>query len=191
MRAACLVLGLLALCRAEEEIAEGNLVVQKNLDSLTDFPALFANECNFTVNIKIYNIGEGSAYAVTAEDDWPESGFKLQEGALSQTWDEIPAGEMVELNFTVAPTFTGVFPGFRASVSYKSSKESELQYGYSTLMRELQVIGKDVFTKLTATYHAEWTIFTVLWAAAVLAPFAAWSFIRANHDNGVPKMKSS
>lgn len=64
----------------------GYLIVHRKFD--TDG---FAVGLKTTVNVRIFNVGGGSAYDVYAKDGWPLEHFNLTEGELTANFETIEA----------------------------------------------------------------------------------------------------
>jgi len=168
------------------------LILQKNIDTNTEYPQLFAEGRNFSVSLRIWNIGTGKAYDVEVKDDWPTDSFEVTSGKTSGEWKSIGVNEKVELNFTLSPLFDGEFPGFRAVVTYKSDPNEEAaQEGLSSNMPNIRAVSADVYDRVVASTNKEWTIFIVFWILAVAVPFAGYSYIQTNYENGIPKKKQA
>ena len=82
-------LALLGMVHAEEAEAQGTILLQKTVTQ--EYPRFFGEGINFTVKIDLHNLGDGTAYNVTAHDDWPVEHFSVVEGTENATFEEIPA----------------------------------------------------------------------------------------------------
>jgi len=187
---ALLVCSGLAASESPSGSERANLIVQKKLTPAHEF--FFAQDQNFTVQLNIFNVGNGPAYSVAVSDEWPAQYFELLDGEMTKKFEEIGAGQNASFNFNLKPNFNGVFPGFRARVEYQPTMDAQnVQFGYSTQMYNTSFLSSDLFNKITSSHCCEWTVFGVGTSAAVVGPLLYWLYIQFNFQNGLPKSKSS
>jgi len=171
---------------------QAQLLLQKTLTSTSDFPGLFAQDRNLNVTLNVFNVGNGHAYGVVVNDEWPAEGFDVVFGEKSVTFGEIAAGERKSHNFTVKPKFSGEFEGFPATVQYHTHADAkDFQTGFSTPMRNLTIVSTAFYEKVTAKHVAEWTVFGVWGAGIVLMPLVSYLLIQSNYEHGLPKKKAA
>ena len=88
-RLALLVAPLCALASASsdsETLSRGHIVVFKELSAKGTSDVLVKDK-NFTVTYTVLNLGEGPAFEVKVQDEWPRNNFVLLEGATEGAWD--------------------------------------------------------------------------------------------------------
>jgi len=168
---------------------EAFLIVHKNIKS--DLPGLYAVNKNFTVDIKVFNVGGSSAYEVKVSDIWPE-GFKLAHGVFDHSWEEIPSKENRTYSLSIIPATEGRFVSTRAKVDYQPGTDaSRIQTGYSTSLGNISVVSETLYNKYTATHKYEWTLFGIAAFCSIALPFAFYMYFRFEFPGGVPKPKQN
>jgi len=203
-RAALCLLALCAVGVLAADTGRGSLLVHKKLTGDRVFlppgqyqlderqkekgVELFANGRNFTVEVGIYNIGEGAAFDVTIEDAWPAAQFTVLDGVNKATFESIPAGGVRWLNQSLVATFDGEFAGFEATVSYKAGeKDAEAVNAVSTPMRTITFLDEALFEKVTAKHTREWTLFSTIVILSVAVPALFYTLLQTQYREGVPR----
>jgi len=131
----CLVRSAIENDKLPQPPSEGYLIVQKKLKvDPSDGNSLFAQGKNFTVDIRLYNVGTSPVYDVEVEDDWPQQNFTLKQGKTRFKFDDITPGENMQFNFTITPNVEGEYIVPPAVIKYHptSMEKASLQIGYST-----------------------------------------------------------
>jgi len=180
-----ILLSTLSLIAADGESGRGYLLLHKTLDNGIDIPHLYAVGQPITVNITLYNIGEGAAYSINVNDQWP-SGFAVQ-GQSRASFQELAAGGRVSYNFTVTPSIAGDVEPLRAAAEYQSVIEGPVVSALSSPAFNVTVVSEEVFGKLTAKHVFEWILFTFVFGSAVILPLSLWLQIQTNYLHGLPK----
>jgi len=172
-------------------VGRGRLLVQKTLKSGgegSSHPNVFAKGTHFTVQLKVYNVGDSNAYEVKVADGWDSSFEIATGGSTSHAWEEIGGGANVTASYDLTPTGEGEFSAPPAVISYKPTSEtSELQHGLSTSHLNITVFSAEEYARYTATHVIEWSVFGALFGAVVLAPLGVYIWIQQNYENGIPK----
>jgi hypothetical protein len=165
--------------------ARGYLLIHQSVDNNLDIAQLYAVHHPITVNVTVYNIGEGSAYSVSVNDEWPAS--FIVSGSNKAEISEIAANSSKSFNFTVTPTVEGEVEDVRAAVEYQPILDGPVMSAYSTAADNVTVVSDEIYKKFTEKHELEWTIFVVVFLGAVLAPLAPWLQIQLNYEHGLPK----
>ncbi len=166
----------------------GHLVVQKLM--VSEFPGLFAVGEPMNISLSIYNVGDGTAYSVHVQDDWP-SAFEVTEGSSSGNYDELPAGGHLSHNFTLVPQSEGTLQAFSARISYQPILDGPTQYAISSPSRNFTVYPNHLYKRFTNSFTLEWTVLYGGLALAALVPLAIYLNIYNNYEHGLPKVKSA
>jgi len=129
------------------------------------------------VIVKIFNVGDSTAYEVTLNDFWPEDSFRLVSGAGDIKFDKIPSGGNVSHSYVVIPKFAGTFESTAAKVVYRPGSQKEkghTQLSYSNRVGLFEVESALSFEKRTAPHYKEWSIFSILSGLTVAPAFVMW-----------------
>ncbi len=202
---------LVSVC-ALPVLGEGaaRLLVQKSLDHHTLMPHNFAIDSPINVTLQVINAGDAVASAIKLEDSWL-SGFELSGPVGPWSWESLAPGASVNVSYFVTPTTQGPFESSPARVTYTPSEGASqqvgntvasggcsgllccllsmcvcvvflFQIGYSSSATNLNVIGNELFSKLTSTHTLEWGLFGGLLALFVLAPFARYYELSSSYS---------
>jgi len=163
--------------------SEAILILQKTVH--TEYNVV-APDVNYTIELEVFNVGDGVAYEVKVRDDWPATYFNILEGETTHSWNEIAAGAHESYNITMAAKQEGEVSGFRATVEYQPTLEGPIQIGYSTAMRNLTIIPAHHYAKATAKHYQEWSVFAILSVGVVFGPLAYYYLLQTTHTDGIP-----
>jgi hypothetical protein len=166
----------------------GHLIVQKLMNS--EFPGLYAVGEPMNISLSIYNVGDGPAFSIHVQDDWP-SAFEVTEGSTSGNYEELAAGAHLSHNFTLVPQSEGTLQSFSARISYQPIQDGPTQYAISSPSRNFTVYPHYLYKRYTASHTFQWTVLYGGLAAVVLIPLAAYLNIYNNFEHGLPKAKTA
>jgi len=144
-----------------------NLIVQKSLFGET---AVVDEE--LPVIVRVFNVGESTAYDITFEDPTWTDAFELAAGLRSAHWDKLAAGANVSHVFVVRPKRVGIFQTLAAKLLYRNSPNGPTQTGFSSTLGKVSVESHSEHAKRNAAHYKEWSVFALL-AGLSIAP-AAW-----------------
>jgi len=144
-----------------------------------------ANKNTF-VQIDIFNVGASTAYDVNLDDEWDE---KFRVAGLSDAhWDRIAPGANVSHIYVVTAPRDGYYKTQTAKVTYRSSPNGAPYTGISTSIGEtVEVVARAQSSKNAASHLQEWGIFAALVLASSALPYAMWSYVQKNFENGIRK----
>lgn len=83
------MLGMTHALTVEGSEEQGTILLHKTVTQ--EYPGYYGEGINFTVKVDLHNLGEGSAFNVTASDNWPSEHFEIVEGSMNATFEEIAA----------------------------------------------------------------------------------------------------
>eukprot|EP01092_Planopodium_desertum_P011244 TRINITY_DN51396_c0_g1_i2.p2 TRINITY_DN51396_c0_g1~~TRINITY_DN51396_c0_g1_i2.p2 ORF type:complete len:185 (-),score=40.39 TRINITY_DN51396_c0_g1_i2:27-581(-) len=183
LRITLLLVSLLALVFAEPKLLVSKTILDSEIISTKEL----------TVNIKIFNVGDSSAYNIKLEDSesWPEGQFSFVYGLPVASWERLPAGENVTHTFVLKVNRpSGYFATVPAKVLYTFTKNSAYpQRGSSTDLGVVPIYRASLTQRKTSPHLFEWFVFSILAGGACAAPFYVWRFYTKNFFDGLPKGK--
>jgi len=176
----CLVL---AVCIQSAFCSEAQLVVSKRV--LTD--EIILGE-DIPVNIRIFNVGQGTAYDVTLRDEaWDPKLFSYEVGLPAASWERIAPGANISHTFVVKAKDVGVARDQSAIISYRAQVGGALAYVRSSSYNYLGVQRHSERESRSSSHFTEWVIFSAGALALLFIPYWRWSNLKRNYPNGVPK----
>jgi len=138
------------------------------------------------VNIRIFNVGESTAYDVEVDDVWSED-FERVFGSTDAHFDKLAAGANASVTFVVRPKITGIFESGAAKIQWKSSQKGPQENGYSNAVGYFIVESSADFAKRSAPNLKEWSIFAVLSSVCVGPALYIWTKIVSEYEQGIKK----
>lgn len=181
--------------RAQDDDADaapsgsGKLIVSKSFDS-----EYVAEGLELTVDITLYNVGEGSAYEVSLKDDGSSSALKLIDGETSGSWGEIAAGENVKNSYKVKVVSSGTVDIDAATVSYKASPTASAVTAKSSVPLLSDgpgtgnILRADEYARNHADHKVQYLVLALIVGGLVVLPYqaknAAEAELNAEKDSG-------
>jgi len=146
---------------------------------------------DLVVTIKIFNVGESTAFDVTVTDEWPEDYFGKASGIHSALFEKILPGGNVSHSFIVKPKMSGYFESNPAKVEYRYSPRGSVETTYSNQIGTFDVDATNELARRTNPHWKEWGIFAVLGFCAILPAYYWWSSIVSEYENGIKREKKN
>jgi len=147
-----------------------NIIVHKTL--ITTNPVATQD---LVVNVKIFNVGEGTAYDINLVDDsFRKDSFSHVQGLASARWEKLAPGANISHTFVVRPLNPGTFTSKPASLSYRQSPKGIEQTAKSTTVGDIPIESVSQNAKRTAPHLKEWSIFGVLCTIVTVPAFFYW-----------------
>jgi len=146
---------------------------------------------DLVVSIKIFNVGETTAFDVSVTDEWPEDSFGRVSGIHSALFERIPPGGNVSHSFIVKPKMSGYFESNPAKVEYRNSPRGLVEVSYSNNIGTFDVDATNELARRTNPHWKEWGIFALLGFVAILPAYYRWSSIVSEYDNGIKRDKKN
>jgi len=156
-------------CFSEEDV-KPNLLVFKSIPT----KEVVAGK-TFSVNVKIFNVGDSAAFDIHLEDNtW--GSFEVISGLTEAKWDRLAVGANVSHNYSLKPNIAGLFEPKPAKVTYRlSAKGQDKKVGYSNIIPGFDVESLFSFEKRTDPHYKEWGIFAALCLLATLPAGYMWN----------------
>jgi len=179
------ILLLNAAVKASTPITDkAHLIIQKTILSEN-----IAAQKELIVQYNLFNVGTSAAIDVLLVDDsWPGHSFQKVVGLTSAKWDRIPAGGNVSHTVVLKPTVPREILTEPAVVSYRETAKSDIVTGFSSDLGYLDILSSTENFRRTAPHMREWVNFGLLALGPILVPFAVWTYIQLNYENGVQKV---
>ena len=158
---------------------KATLIVYKTL--LTKQPVATQD---VVVNIKIFNVGESTAYDLNLSDEaWlnkDEKSVELANGLTQVKWDKLAPGTNISHSYVVKPTVNGVVYSRPARVLYRNTPKGSVHSIYSSDVQHggFWVESFSENAKRTAPHYKEWSVFVVLAGFVTVPAYLIWSGIQ-------------
>jgi hypothetical protein len=160
MRAAGLVLLLLATLCASQKTKTAHLLVLKSLDKAE----VVENEA-VAVTINLFNVGKSAAVSIDIDDSMWGHSIKEITGSQTATLDRIQPGFNQTHRYVIAAPASGALSVGATKVTYNSDpvgQEGKAKVVYSNILPELPVLTRVEYTKRTTRHLKEWGVFILL-----------------------------
>mmetsp|Transcript_9677 Transcript_9677/g.13335 ORF Transcript_9677/g.13335 Transcript_9677/m.13335 type:complete len:189 (+) Transcript_9677:64-630(+) len=137
--------------------------------------SLAANR-DLAVNIKIFNVGDSTAYDVSVEDseNWPNTTFQHVGGLLDAKWDQVAPGSNVSQTFFIRSASGGVFENGPARLSYRDGPKAPLEVGYTTSLGRFYIDPNNAGERKSSAHLKEWMIYILLSLIPIAPSYLLW-----------------
>jgi len=146
---------------------------------------------DLVVTIKIFNVGENTAFDVTVTDQYSEDDFTKSRGIYTASFEKISPGGNVSHSFVLKPKKSGYHESNPAKVEYRTSPRGPVEVTYSNDIGIFDVDATNELARRTNPHWKEWGIFAVLALVAVVPAYYQWSSITTEYENGIKRDKKN
>jgi len=155
------------------EVGSGHLLARKEINDLQC--TVLGVGRNATVNVYLFNAGDGSAYDVKIADSLPKR-FQLVEGSLTADLGEILAGETSTFSYQMKTNETQiVVRNVPAKITYRRNSEGAFFTANSSIpSTKTRVIASFEYARLVESHYIDFAIMFGLFCVSVPAPGLFW-----------------